>query len=265
MSDALVYSEPELEDLGASEEFDSNNLELNFFGEHQETVNGVEELSSKSPFDIPTEDSIGTVKISDYSPAFGDDPFALEEESQQQETNSNWEENTELELPVFWQEDVSENILEESLVNSQFSDNGINSPQGNLTIDNNNSSSPNSQTGNSESIFSDLLSESKSPEVSTGLLSESKSPEVSTGNLEYKKSSFGDETLLIVEEELRNASATTNGLESGSQDNLPETEEHSWLKPKKIEAEVDFQPNLSANTSSSSSNLPLEICQYFIF
>lgn len=31
MSDPLAYSEPELEDLGASEEFDSNNLDLNFW------------------------------------------------------------------------------------------------------------------------------------------------------------------------------------------------------------------------------------------
>jgi twitching motility protein PilJ len=63
MSDALVYSEQELKDLGASEHFDSNNLDLNFFVEHPETVNSVEEISSKSPFDIPTEDSIGTGKI----------------------------------------------------------------------------------------------------------------------------------------------------------------------------------------------------------
>ncbi|QMS90109.1 HAMP domain-containing protein [Nostoc edaphicum CCNP1411] len=246
ISDPLAYREPELEDLDASEEFDSNNLDLNFFGEHQETVDGVEELSSKSPFDLPTEDSIGTVKISDSSPAFGDDPFALSEESQQeQESNSKWEENTELELPAFWQEDLSENILEESLVNSQFSDNGINSPPENATINNNNSSSYKSEIGNSENNFPDLLSESKSPELSIE-------------NLEYKKSSFGDETLLIVEEELRNGSATKNKLEYGSQDNLLETEAHSWLEPQDFAAEEASQPDLSDDSSSFSSNLPRE-------
>ncbi|MEH1966058.1 methyl-accepting chemotaxis protein [Nostoc sp.] len=249
MSDSLEYSESELENLGTSEEFDSNNLDLNFFGEHQETVDGVEEISSKSPFDIPTEDSIGTVKISDSSTAFGDDPFALDEESQKQESNSNWEENTELELPAFWQEDLSEDILEESLVNSQFSDNGISSYHENSTIDNNNSSSFNSQAGNSENNFPDLLSESKSPELSIG-------------ELEYKKSSFGEETLLIVEEELRNGSATTNKLEYGSQDNLPETEAHSWLKPTDFAAESVYQPDLSDNSSSFSSNLPREEKQF---
>ncbi|MEH2316660.1 methyl-accepting chemotaxis protein [Nostoc sp.] len=245
MSDALVYSKQELEDLGASEDFDSNNLDLNFFGEVPETVNVVEEVSSKSPFDIPTEDSIGTVKISDSSPVFGDDPFAFNEESLEQESNSNSEEKTELELPAFWQEDVSEDSLEESLVNSQFSDNGINSDQGNSAIDNNNSLSSNSQTGNSENNFSDLLSEAKSPELAIG-------------NLEYKKSSFGDESLLIIEEELRNGSATTNNLESSSQEHLPETEAHDWLKPTNLETESDFVPNLSDDSSSFSSNLPLE-------
>ncbi|MEH1935046.1 MAG: methyl-accepting chemotaxis protein [Nostoc sp.] len=245
MSDPLAYSEQELEDLGASEDFDSNNLNLNFFGEDQETVNGVEEISSKSPFDIPTEDSIGTVKISDSSTAFGDDPFAFNEESPEQESNSKWEEKTELELPAFWQEDVSEDSLEESLVNSHFSDNGINSDHENSAIDNNNSSSSNSQTGNSENNLPDLLSEPKSPELSIG-------------NLEYKKSSFGDESLLIVEEELRNGSATTKNLESGSHNDLQETEAHNWLSPKNLGTDEAFQPDLSDDSSSFSSNLPLK-------
>ncbi|MEH1851247.1 MAG: methyl-accepting chemotaxis protein [Nostoc sp.] len=248
-SDPLAYIEPELEDLGAGEEFDSNNLDLNFFGEHQETVNGVEEISSKSPFDIPTEDSIGTVKISDSSTPFGDDPFALDEELQQQESNNKWEENTELELPVFWQEDASEEILEESLVNSQFSDNEINSYHGNSTIDNNNSSASNSPTGKSENNFTDLLSEPKSLEQNIG-------------NLEYKKSSFRDETLLIVSEELVNDSPITNNVEYSSQEHLPETEAHSWLKSADLESESAFQPDLSNKSSSFSSNLPQKEKQF---
>ena len=244
ISDSLAYSEPELEDLGASEEFDSKNLDLNFFGEHQETVNGVEELSSSSPFDIPTEDSIGTGKGSDFSTAFGDDPFALDEESKEQELNSsNYEEKTELELPAFWQEDMSEHSPEESLVNSQFSENGINPLRENSDIDNNNSSSSNSQTSNGENNFPDLLTEPKSPELKVG-------------NLEYKKSNFGDETLLIVvQEELRNSSPTTN---NNSKYDLPETEAHDWLKSTDLGAEEEFQSDLSDNSSSFNSNIPLE-------
>ncbi len=246
MSDVLAYSEQELENLGASQEFDSNSLDLNFFGEDQEIVNGVEDISSDSPFDLPTEDSIGTRKISDSSTAFGDDPFALNEESQEQESNSSsWEEKTEPELPALWQEDLSEDSLEESLVNSQFSDNGINSSQGNSAIDNNkNSSSSNSQSGNSENNLPDLLSEPKFKESSIG-------------NLEYKESSFGDETLLIVGEELRNSSTTTNNWQDTSQDNLPETEAHSWLETEEV-----FESNLSDDSSSSSSHLPLEEKQF---
>ncbi len=243
ISDVLAYSEPELEDLGANQEFDSDNLDLNFFGEYQESVNGVEDISSKSPFDIPTEDSIRTEKISDYSTPFGDDPFAVNEESQEQESNKNWEDNRELELPAFWQEGISEEILEESLANSQLSDHEINYPHGNSTIDNNNYLSSNLQTGNSEN---------NSPEL---LLSEPKFPEEKIGNLEYKKSPFGDETLLIVAEELRNA-PTTNKLEYGSKDNLSETEAHSWLAPTDLEVESAFQSNLPEKDSSFDSNLP---------
>ncbi|MEH2397648.1 methyl-accepting chemotaxis protein [Nostoc sp.] len=244
ISDALAYNEQKLEDLGASEEFDSKSLDLNFFGEHEESVNGVEELSSNSPFDIPTEDSIEKRKISDSSTAFGDDPFALDEESEEQ-SNTNWEEKTELELPAFWQEDMSE----ESLANSQFSDNRINSDHGSSAIDNNNSSFSNSQTGHSENNLPDLLSDPKSPELRIG-------------NLEYKKSDFEDATLLIVGEELRNSSSTTKNLEYKNQDNLSETEADDWLKSKKLENKKDFLPNLSDNSSSVSRNLPLDEKQF---
>ncbi|MBN3908919.1 MAG: HAMP domain-containing protein [Nostoc sp. NMS1] len=244
MSNPLAYSEPELEDLGASEEFDSNNLDLNFFGEHQQTVDGVEELSSNSPFDIPTEDSIGTRKISDSSIAFGDDPFALDEESEEQDLNSSsYEEKTELELPAFWQEDISEESHEESLVNSHFSENEINPDRENSAINNNNSSSSNSPTSSSENNFSDLLSEPKSPELKIG-------------NLEYKNSNFGDETLfIVVEEEPKNSSKTTN---NNSKYDLPETESSDWLKSQKLETEQEFQPELSDNYSSFKSDIPLE-------
>ncbi|MEH2302523.1 MAG: methyl-accepting chemotaxis protein [Nostoc sp.] len=245
ISDALAYNEQELEDLGANEEFDSKSLDLNFFGEHEETVNGVEDLSSNSPFDIPTEDSIGKGKISDYSTAFGDDPFALDEESEKQESNSNWEEKTELELPAFWQEDMSEDRSEESLVNSHFSDNRINSDHGSSAIGNNNSSFSNSKTGHSENDLPDLLSDPKSPELRIG-------------NLEYKKSDFEDETLVIVEEEFRNSSSTTNNLKYKNQDDLSKTEADDWLKSKNLGNKEDSLPNLSDDSSSFNSNLPLD-------
>lgn len=245
MSDALADHAHELEDLGTSEDFDSNNLDLNFFGEDQEIVNSVVEISSKSPFDIPTEDSVGTVKISDSSTSVGDDPFAFNEESQSPESNRKDEEKNELELPAFWQEDLSEHSLEKPLVNSHFSDDGINSAHENSAIDNNNSSDSNSPTGNSENNLSDLLSEPKSPERSIG-------------NLEYEKPNFEDETLLIIGEELRNGSAATNNLEYSSQEHLLQTETDDWLKRTNLGTESAFVPDLSDDSSSFSSNLPLK-------
>lgn len=246
MSDPLADSEQELEDLGASEDFDSNNLDLNFFGEHQETINGVIEISSKSPFDIPTEDTIATVKISDSPKAFGDDPFALNEELQEQELNSsNFQEKRELELPAFWEEDVSEENHEEVLENSHFSNNGMNFDYNNSAIDNNNSSSANSKTRNKDNNFPDSLSELNSLETNLG-------------NLEYTDSSLGDETLILVQEERKNSSSKKNN----SQYDLPETEATDWLKSKNFAAEEAFAPNLSDDTSSFNSNLPVKEKQF---
>ncbi|MEH2327463.1 MAG: methyl-accepting chemotaxis protein [Nostoc sp.] len=239
MSDALAYNEQELEHLGSTEEFDSNNLDLNFFGEHQETVNDGEELSSKSPFDIATEDTLGTRKISDSSTAFGDDPFAFNEELHEKELNSsNFDQKTELELPTFWQEDVSEESHEESLENTHFSDTRINSDYGNSAIDNNNSSYSNSKTGNHENNLPDLLSEPNSPEPNFG-------------NLEYTNSTLGDETLILVQEVKKSASKNNN-----IQYDLPETKAPDWLKSKSFAAEEAFVPDLSDEASSFSSNLP---------
>ncbi|MEH1875078.1 MAG: methyl-accepting chemotaxis protein [Nostoc sp.] len=239
ISDPLAYNEQELEHLGYTEEFDSNNLDLNFFGEHQETVNHSKEVSSKSPFNIPTEDTLGTRKISDSSTAFGDDPFAFNEELHEEELNSsNFEEKTELELPTFWQEDVSEESHEESLENTHFSDTGINSDYGNSAIDNNNSSYSNSKTGNHENNLPDLLSEPNSPEPNFG-------------NLEYTNSTLGDETLILVQEVKKSASKNNN-----SQYNFPENKAPDRLKSKSFAAEEGFVPDLSDEASSFSSNLP---------
>ncbi|WP_392536000.1 methyl-accepting chemotaxis protein [Nostoc sp. C117] len=240
MSDPLAYSEQELEDLPANEEFDSENLDLNFFEEHQETVNTVEEVSSNNPFDIATEDGIGTEKISDSSTNFGDDPFALNEELDEPESNnSNWAEKTELELPAFWQEDISQDSLEESLVNSHFTNNEINSTNEHSDIKNNNSSS-NFQTGNTNNNFADLLNESQ-PE------------DFSVGNLEYKQPHFEDETLLVTEKELSNGFISTN-LEYNSEQNLSANQPKSWLQQKELELEEEFQPNFADNSSSLNKN-----------
>ncbi|MBD2516938.1 HAMP domain-containing protein [Nostoc sp. FACHB-973] len=242
MSDALAYSEEELEDLPASEEFDSKNLDLNFFEEDQQTVNTVEELSSNNPFNIATEGSIETENISDSSINFGEDPFALNEELDEQDFNSSrWEENAELELPAFWQEHSSEESLEESLVNNHFADNEINSTNENSDIHNNNySSASNSQAGNSNNNFADLLSQSEPQDFSVE-------------SLELPQHHFADETVLIAEKEPSNR-FTTNNSGYNSQENLSETQPKSWLEKRELEAEEEFQPNFSDDSSSLNKN-----------
>jgi twitching motility protein PilJ len=236
MSDALAYREQELEDLPATEEFDSENLDLNFFVEHQETVSTVEELSSNNPFDISTEDSIGTEEIPAYSSNFADDPFALNEELEEQDSSSNsLPEKTELELPAFWQEDMSEDSLEESLGNNHFTENEINSPNENSAIKNNHDSSAfNSQNGNNQNNFADLPHESQSQEFSLG-------------SLEHKKPNFADETLLLTQNELGNE-FTSKDLEYNTPNNFSEAKPKSLLEEKELKEES--QPNFSHNSSS---------------
>ncbi|MDF5706955.1 MAG: methyl-accepting chemotaxis protein [Nostoc sp. S4] len=238
MSDALTYGKEELEELAASEEFDSKNLDLNFFEDNFSS----EELSSNNPFNIPTQDNISAEKISYSSTNFAEDPFALNEELEKQESNSSsWEEKTELELPAFWQEDISEESLEESLVNSHFTDNE------NSVINNHNSLSSKSQTGNNKNNFADFLSESQ-PE------------DFSVGSLEHKQSDFRDETLLIVEKELNNQS-TTKDLGDNSQDNLSLAKPQNWLEQKDLDPDSEFQPNFSDDISFDK-NLILEKKQF---
>ncbi|MEH2067075.1 MAG: methyl-accepting chemotaxis protein [Nostoc sp.] len=242
MSDALTYGK---EKLAANEEFDSKNLDLNFFEDNSSR----EELSSNNPFDIPTQDNIGTEKISDSSTSYGEDPFALNQELEQPESNSSsWEEKTELDLPAFWQEDISEESLEESLVNSHFTDNEGNSTNEKLAINNHNSLSSNSQTGNTKNNFADFLSESQ-PEDS------------SVGSLEHKQLYFEDETLLIVEKELNNQS-TTKDLGYNTQDNLSATKPNNWLEQKDLDADSEFQPKFSDDNASFDKNLILDKKQF---
>jgi len=248
ISDPLVYKEQEFSDLDTSEEFDSSSLDLSFFGEHQETVNVLEEISLDSPFDIPT-DSIGFESTSDSPITFGNDPFASSQQSQEQEPNSIGEEGqAKLELPTFWQEDISEDSFEDPIANSNFSDIGANSTNENLAIDKNNSYSPfpsaNSLTSDRQKTTPDLLIESKSQESSIE-------------NLEFEKNSLGDETLLLVEREL-NTGSTTNNFDYSSQDNLSKTEPDSWFYQEEIGSLEATQPNSRELSSSLKSNFASE-------
>ncbi|BAY74194.1 methyl-accepting chemotaxis sensory transducer [Nostoc linckia NIES-25] len=241
MSDPLAYSEEELEDLPANEEFDSQNLDMNFFEDAQQTVNTVEELSSKNPFDIPTEGNIGTEDISDSSINFGQDPFALNEELEEQSNSNSLEDEAELDLPAFWQEDSSQEGLEESLVSSHFRENEINSTNENLPINNHNySSNSTSEIDNANDKFADFLSDSQPQDYSVE-------------SLELDRPHFADETVLIAEEKPNNR-FPNNNLEYNTQENSSQNKPKNWLEQKDLDTEPKFQPNVSNNSSLGDNN-----------
>ncbi len=242
MSDALAYSEEQLEDLSASEEFDSQNLDLNFFGDAQQSVNTVEDNSSNNPFDIPTEGTVATEDISDSSITFGEDPFALNEELAAQEANSDSDkEETELDLPAFWEEDSFQQGLEESLVNNHFTENEINSTNENLTINHRNySSNSTSNISTDNNNFAEFLSDSQ-PEDS------------SIDSLELEQPHFADETVLIADKQPNNR-LTTNNLEYNTQDNSSNHKSNNSLAQRDLDTESKSPPNFSDNYSSGDDN-----------
>ncbi|WP_445637671.1 methyl-accepting chemotaxis protein [Nostoc sp. DSM 114161] len=240
MSDPLAYSE-ELEDLPANEEFDSQNLDMNFFEDVQQTVNTGEELPSKNPFDIPTEGNIRTEDISDSSINFGQDPFALNEELEEQSNSNSLEEEAELDLPAFWQEDTSQAGLQESLVSSHFTENEINSTNENSTINNHNYSA-NSTSGidNGNDNFDDFLSDSQPQDYSVE-------------SLELEQPHFADETVLIAEEKPNNR-FPNNNLEYNTQENSSQNKAKNWFEQKDLDTEPKFQPSFSNNSSLDDNN-----------
>jgi twitching motility protein PilJ len=250
ISNSLVHNEQEFADLGTSKEFDRSSLDLKYFGEHQQAVNALEELSLNSSFDIPT-DSIEFERTSDSSITFGEDPFALSQQLQEQEVDGiNWQGQAELELPAFWQQDISEESFEEPLVNGNFLDLGANLTNENSAIDkNNNNYSPfasaNSQTRNSQNNSSDFLIDSKAHKSSIE-------------NLEFQKSSLVDETLLIVERELKNDSVASNSLDYTNQDNLSQAEPNNLLLHEEVVISEALQPKFTEVSSSFNSNFVLK-------
>ncbi|MBH8563631.1 HAMP domain-containing protein [Nostoc sp. CENA67] len=215
ISDTLDSGEFRLEDLGTFGDLDSSSFDLNSFDYQQQAVD-VEELSSSSPFDIST-DSSSFNKTLDYSESLSDDPFALNQHLDEQESNANvWEKQTELELPIFWQE---ENV-EQPEINSNLLDSG-----GNYT---------NNKSPFNKSIDSPFA-ENNSPtsndlETDDELLEEENYQKPSSAGLDLKVNSLQDETLLFTKEESKNDSTQKNTIKSSSPNNLSEPESGNWVQ-----------------------------------
>ncbi|WGV26865.1 methyl-accepting chemotaxis protein [Halotia branconii] len=229
IADNLESNEPELQDLGIFADSDSNNsFDLNCFNPEPETVD-LEEISSSSPFDIPT-DSISFNTNSDSSVPLSDDPFALNQNLDEPESNANiWEKQSDLELPAFWQEDSLEESLEEPKFNSNFLDSNASSDSKDYS--NNSNDSPfgefNSSTSNSlENTFEVLVEENQQ---------DSDIP-----SLDLPINSLEGETLLMGKAEPDDGSTQ----KYSSQDNLSQSKSSNWLQQSK--AQENFPETLSS-------------------
>ncbi|MBW4669460.1 MAG: HAMP domain-containing protein [Cyanomargarita calcarea GSE-NOS-MK-12-04C] len=178
-SDPLAAGQDESEDLvgngNGRKGFDSNP-----FGEHPSAVDVIEELSLSSPFEMPTDSTV--FDSASESTNFGsNDPFALNEDSEDGES---------IDLPSFWQEDISDGELKPSGAKD------TNSAQKNTAV----------------------------PQVDlppSNLIGEY--PDDGTGDFNFKIQSLDDETLLMGQTALKNDSITTNNFLDASQENFSQT------------------------------------------
>ncbi len=220
MSDAPT-PDKELQ-FGALENNDANNFDLNSFSEHQQGVEVIE-LSFGNPFEMPTDSTVfgRTLETSDTS---GDNPFALNQESWQSDSNS-WQEKSKLELPAFWQEDISEN-KQQPAANIPAGD--ANYAQNNLEINSNNSSS--------ESTFEELVqSTSNNLEKGSDFWLEENLP----------RQSSNEDEILIRETSIKNGSEQKNNSGYNSQENN--------LKNSSLNGNFAFEEK-SASSGSTSLN-----------
>ncbi|MDP5337547.1 MAG: methyl-accepting chemotaxis protein, partial [Nodularia sp. (in: cyanobacteria)] len=111
ISDHLKSDIPELEDLGMFADLNSNSFELDALEELQSSIDVPEQLSSSNPFEMPS-DSISFNQTSDSTASLSADPFALNQNQSGTESHAHREnEQVELDLPVFWQEEMAvENV-----------------------------------------------------------------------------------------------------------------------------------------------------------
>jgi twitching motility protein PilJ len=221
--DASELDTSDLQDLGNFVNVDSHSFDLNSLEESQSSLN---------PFDIPT-DSIVIKKTTEDSPSFIDDPFALNQDEDSQELNDNAEEQISLDLPVFWQEDLSSLDLDESEISTNSFESSVSSSYENSPFDDNSVDSP----------FAPVtLSTSNSLDNSSELLEE-KYPEPSMADLGWKMDSL-EETLPKFSEDIPNETTPKNEL-NGNQENSFTTKSSNWLE----------QVELTDNSATANSSV----------
>ncbi|MGH1394477.1 MAG: methyl-accepting chemotaxis protein [Trichormus sp.] len=204
-SDVVEPDTAELEDLGAIDNFDLSSLDLNGLETNQGVVN-TPEIPLDNPFEIPT-DSFSLLPESASTETLRDDPFAVNlQPSEQQLDTNNQPDSGELDLPVFWQEDTSEDSLEK--VESDFF-----SPDSESILDNQNSLD--SPLGKFD-IPTNLNGQYSAAEF----LKAEESENSTNSDVELMSQSQVSENLSLAEDEINNSATPT--------DNIPEPS--NWLQ-----------------------------------
>ena len=136
-------------DLSVSSDSDSNNFDFSSENnsDPEEVTGLLNESASKSPFDIGSDSQIfNAIPNFEQESLSQDNPFA-QSDAENTDINQNDEgtSKSELELPSFWQQDISDSNSKQSAEESSSSG-GEYSPFSNLEVDNNPKPNPFAQT-----------------------------------------------------------------------------------------------------------------------
>ncbi|MEA5515858.1 methyl-accepting chemotaxis protein [Nodularia sp. UHCC 0506] len=239
-SDDLEPESPELEDLGVNSHLNNNSLELNSLEPLPPFVD-VEQLSA-NPFEIPSE-TISFNPTPDSTAPFNEDPFAVNQNQSEAESHANIkDEQVELDLPLFWQEETGAERVKEPENSSNLSDTVTDeSKDGTDLIYDENVD----DAAFAEIDFSTSHISASTPE----LVTEESEADVNIADYDLQATYTQEEeteVLLMKQENLKHGSTAPNDLSHNFQDDFPESESSNWLE--KIEVEEQFS---SLNGSSS--------------
>jgi twitching motility protein PilJ len=194
-NERINSSEPEAR-MGAGNA--DNNFDVISDSEHPQAVEVIEELSFSSPFEMPEDSTVFGTSL-EFSDPTGNNPFALNAESQLD--SSNLEEKSKLDLPAFSPEDISQASKELG--------GGANSPEDNSLIESHN---------NSGSPFEDVSSTGNNLEKPAGFLIVENPQGLISEEFKYQLNNVEDETLFLSEVSSQNKSKPTNNLGYSSQE-----------------------------------------------
>ncbi|WP_414550643.1 methyl-accepting chemotaxis protein [Anabaena sp. CCY 0017] len=210
-------------DLPPSIDGNSNSLELNSFADLPPSVD-VEDLSS-NPFEIPAE-TTSFNPTPDSAAPLSEDPFALSPNQSEPESHPNPEnEQVELDLPVFWQEEVVAESVDAPENSSNLSDAATDDFQEIPLIYDENVD---------DAAFAEInFSSSNIVENTPELVTEEPEPEPDMADYDLQSTYSQEEeteTLLMEAENLQPGLTEANDLSNNSPDNFPESESSNWLE-----------------------------------